>query len=299
MSKMTLAVLCVVALALGLAAPAQADTITHPNASGVGSTTINMDFVPVGNAGNTADDTTYGAVAYDYLIGTYEVSAAQWAAVILADSSVGNVGYWSGAQPTAGTSWNEAARFCNWLTTGSVLSGYYTIVGGVASIPAGVSHTDYAASHGTTYFIPTEDEWYKAAYYNPGTATYFDYPTGNDTAPTATAGSTTAGEAVYNGQSAPADVNNAGGLSAYDTMAQGGNVWEWNEALIGSCRGRRGGSFSYGDGYLLQSGYRDNGYNPSYESTTFGFRVSMVPEPATIALLGLGGLGVLLRRKRR
>jgi hypothetical protein len=91
-----------VVLASGIVA--QAVTITHPNASGDGSTTINMDFVTVGNAGNTADDTRYGAVGYNYQIGTYEVTADQWAAVLAAAPSVGNIGYWTGSQPTAGTS---------------------------------------------------------------------------------------------------------------------------------------------------------------------------------------------------
>ena len=109
MRKMAgMAVAAILLLAAGMA---QADAITH------GSTTINMDFVTVGNAGNTADDTiygtAYGAVIYAYKIGKYEVTADQWAAVIAADPAVGNAGNWTGSQPTGGTSWNEAAKFCN------------------------------------------------------------------------------------------------------------------------------------------------------------------------------------------
>jgi len=121
MHKLSLTILA--AAVACCAVVAQADTITHPNASGGGSTTINMDFVTVGNAGNGTDDTGYGAVSYNYRIGTYEVTAAQWAAVRAAAPAVGNAGYsgWTGSQPTAGTSWYEAARFCNWLTTGNVV----------------------------------------------------------------------------------------------------------------------------------------------------------------------------------
>jgi len=134
-------------LLLAAAGMAQADAITH------GGTTINMDFVTVGNAGNTGEvqsQGTFGAVAYEYDIGKYEVTADQWAAVIAADSAVGNAGDWTGSQPTAGTSWNEAAKFCNWLTTGSATSGYYTITDGVASTNA-LSHDAYHDS--ATYFL--------------------------------------------------------------------------------------------------------------------------------------------------
>ncbi len=91
------------ALVLALGTAAEAEVITH------GGTSINMDFVSVGNAGNAADDTGYGAVGYNYRIGKYEVTADQWAAVRAADPNVGNAGFWSGSQPTGGTSWYEAA----------------------------------------------------------------------------------------------------------------------------------------------------------------------------------------------
>ena len=82
------------------------------------------------------------------------------------------------------------------------------------------------------YFLPSDDEWYKAAYYDPnangGLGSYWDYATGSDTAPIAVAGGTTGGTVVY-GQTVvrgPADITNAGGLSPYGTMAQNGNVSE-------------------------------------------------------------------------
>jgi formylglycine-generating enzyme required for sulfatase activity len=86
--------------------------------------------------------------------------------------------------------------------------------------------------------------------------------------------------------------------SPYGTFDQGGNVWEWNEAIIsGSYRGMRGGSFYYFDfGYLLAAS-RVNGYIPTFEYGYIGFRVSEVPEPATLSLLAVGGLMALRRRR--
>jgi formylglycine-generating enzyme required for sulfatase activity len=132
-----------------------------------------------------------------------------------------------------------------------------------------------------------------------GAANYWDYPTGSDTVPTAVTGGTDAGTAVFIGNGVspgvPAFVSNAGGLSAYDTMGQGGNVWEWNEAVIGSYRGLRGGSFD-GTGIVLASNRDFN--NPMREGDAFGFRVASVPEPASLGLITLGGLALLKRRRR-
>lgn len=284
---------------------AQADTITITH----GSTTINMAFVPVGNAGNTADPLTgYGAVGYNYSIGTYDVTADQWAAVIAADSNVGTAGYWSGSQPVAEVSWNEAAMFCNWLTTGNADSGYYTINGSVVT-PNALSHNAYAALYGTTYFIPTDNEWYKAAYYNGNTGIYYTYPTGSNTVPTAVTGGTAPGTAVFGGigvngivvqPSAPANVDNAGGLSPYGTMGQGGNVWQWNETP-GWFQHMRGGWFlSYPDDLLSSSIYD---YNPADAFENVGFRVASVagvPEPGSITMLIAGAIvGLICWRRWR
>ncbi len=72
-------------------------------------------------------------------------------------------------------------------------------------------------------------------------------------------------------------------------------MWEWNEAVIGSSRGCHGGVFNMSGYYLHASGR--NGYSPTYEDIIIGFRVAEVPEPATLSLLGIGGLALI--RKRR
>jgi formylglycine-generating enzyme required for sulfatase activity len=86
-----------------------------------------MDFVTIGNPGNVADTTgspnPAGRVDYVYNIGKYEVSrdmitkanAAGGLVITLNDMSrYGGNGV---NRPATGVSWNEAARFVNWLNT--------------------------------------------------------------------------------------------------------------------------------------------------------------------------------------
>jgi formylglycine-generating enzyme required for sulfatase activity len=170
-----------------------------------------------------------------------------------------------------------------------------------------VSDTGYDANNPyrnslAKFYIPSTDEWYKAAYGSPN-GTWYDYPTGSDSAPTAVASGTSENTAVYNKQSGPADITNAGGLSPYGTMAQGGNVWEWNETaydgindIVGESRELRGGTWEFPSIYLgINSVFNAD---PRAENGNFGFRVAMIPEPSSLSLLALGGVVVALRRRR-
>jgi formylglycine-generating enzyme required for sulfatase activity len=157
------------------------------------------------------------------------------------------------------------------------------------------------------YFLPSEDEWYKAAYHkNDGvTANYWDYATGSNSIPTAVASGTTAGTAVYNGVAgSPAAVNNAGGLSAYGTMGQNGNVWEWQESAFDGInnsssenRAFRGGDWFLSEDFLSSSFRGD--LAPTVEGSGLGFRVASVPEPSSTVLMCSAGLLALARRRRR
>jgi formylglycine-generating enzyme required for sulfatase activity len=139
--------------------------------------------------------------------------------------------------------------------------------------------------------LPSYNEWYKAAYYNPINSTYYDYANGSNTAPTAVASGTAQSTAVYN-QSSPADVNLAGGLSPYGVMGLAGNVWEWEESsndLLNnsptSTRGQRGSSYSNSDPTESRSLKRNNG-GPTTQWPFLGFRVASLNSDAPPAVPG-------------
>ena len=293
---------------------------------------VEMAFVPVWDAGNQADSTGYGAVDYQYRIGTYEVTIGQYTAFLNAvaaddphglyntrmaeDLRVGGISRsgspgsytYSAIGPAGATpagadsvtdrpityvSWFDAARFANWMHngqgSGSTETGVYTLVGGQTS------GTAPAKNAGAQYYIPTENEWYKAAYYKGGgtNAGYWVYATQSDSDPGNTIGSG-ANQANYyvaapNGRglavtqslfSSPSQnyLTNVGAFSssasAYGTFDQTGNVWEWNDitGVAGSSRGFRGGFWANFDLAVSSSG---RGYSdPSSETDSVGFRLA-------------------------
>jgi hypothetical protein len=261
-------------------------------------TGFSIDFVDIGNPGNPADNTGHGAVGYNYRIGVHEVSRAMIEAyntnsggptLTLHDmTSYGGNGV---NRPATGLSWNEAARFVNWLntSTGHAAAYKFTTDGANDNISlwqsgdAGFDASNPYRNRNAHYVLPSEDEWYKAAYYSGSTSTYYNYATGSDTPPTEVASGTTSGTAVYNQLSAtgPADITNAGGLSPYGTMAQNGNVVELTESghttpndLASDYRVGRGGYWR-GSSDNLPSGF-GVWIPPNLEAYTWGFRVASV-----------------------
>ena len=87
-----------------------------------------------------------------------------------------------------------------------------------------------------------------------------------------------------------------GSASRYGTFDQGGNAWEWNEAIIqgaNSDRGVRGGSW-FSTEQSLASQYRKDEY-PSSSDDDIGFRVAPEPDRSLLLIAGvLGGLALLL-----
>lgn len=221
-------------------------------------------------------------------------------------------------KPVNYVSWYDAIRFANWLHNGQgagdTETGAYTLLGGTPTPSNGNSVT---RNPGANWWLPSEDEWYKSAYHQPAAQggdldDYWLYPTKSNSAPTvATAdsggnisnpGTNVAnykGGANWNAQNGNVTtVGSAGPLSEsfYGTSDQGGNVWEWNEALLfGSTRGVRGGSL--GEAFGLESVLPLDD-NPAIENYLVGFRLATVPEPGT-AMLGIVGCALLWVLRKR
>jgi sulfatase modifying factor 1 len=325
---------------LGLLAP-HADAVT-------------INWVTVGDPGNTADTTgdpnPAGAVTDSFRIMKYEWTNSQYVDFLnavdpsgtnpngiyntsMGSNARGGISFDTNAstgskyaprtnmgdKPVNYVSWFDAARVVNWLQngqgTGSTETGAYTL-NNATSGPAP------AVNSGASYFLPTEDQWYKAAYYKgSGTnAGYWESATQSDTAPTAvTADASGIGSAGSTGNFANynrgADWNSQdgnvttvgtnGGPSAYGAFDMSGNIYEWNDltGAAGSSRGLRGGDWGT-SAFGLSSSVRGT-FDPSYEDIIGGFRLASpvpVPEPSTW-LMGLAGIacagwGAFRRLKR-
>jgi formylglycine-generating enzyme required for sulfatase activity len=300
---------------------------------------VDIEFVTVGNAGNAADATGFGAVGYDYQIGKYEVTAGQYAEFLnavaatsdpygLYNSAMAGTQYGSKItksdgvytalspnQPVNYVSWGDACRFCNWLQHGQPVgaegeaateTGAYALGGKTSSAELMTVIRGVNAK----YVLPTYDEWYKAAYYDPnkngaGAAGYWTYPTKSDVYPSSTLSSTGTNNANYAGYTLnPPNTTEvgyfAGSPSPYGTFDQGGNVREWNETAVGSSeRGIHGGSFSEGADTLaaLDIILYDN-TPPAWEVYEKGFRIAEVPEPSGFLLIAVLGVALYFGKMR-
>ncbi len=164
-----------------------------------------IELVEVNDLGNPPDKTGYGSVNYKYLIGRYEITIEQYCVFLNAVASEkdphrlfdesrmtddpntmsikrsgqpGNYAYepmrfakyatnlvpgcvLSSRRPMSQVSWMDAARFCNWLHNGQgdgdTETGTYMI---------GQGNSRPVRQPNARYFLPTENEWYKAAYYH-------------------------------------------------------------------------------------------------------------------------------------
>ena len=326
---------------------------------------VSIDMVTVGNAGN-ANDTgggLIGAVAYDYQIGKYDVTIGQYTSFLnavaktdtysLYNSSMGTDLNIAGISQTGGSgsytysvlgsanrpityvSWWDSARFSNWMANGqptgaqtstTTENGAYNVNGATSGIAVAKNATNPNTSAAPTFFIPNQNEWYKAAYYSPslnsGAGGYYAWATQSNTAPGNVVGSAANRANYTNGvysvtqsssysasQNYLTDVGAfSGSGSFYGTFDQTGNVFQWNDldGAPGSSRGVRGGSW-YFNALQVSAGYSQT-TGSSDENSHFGLRlaspvsVSGVPEidpNGLSAVLGLivGGLGLLERRR--
>ena len=312
---------------------------------------VTIDWVTVGNAGNGGDTTGFGGVSYQYRIMQYEWTNSQYVEFLNAidpDGSNPNAVYNAamgsdarggvslnsgasagskysatinmGSKPVNFVSWFDAARVSNWLHNGAQAYGSTDATAsapqntGAYTVGTGTSGTPPSKNVAADYWVPTEDEWYKAAYYTGTGTTYRTYGNGFDAAPTpvtaSSVGDGSAGgtgnfanmnfSADWNGQNGNVTtIGMNGGTSFYGLYDASGNVYEWNDLdETGSFRGIRGGG--YGDNAFNVSSANRSPFDPSLESVGIGFRI--VPEPSTYAMalagLACGGFSMWRRRKR-
>lgn len=193
----------------------------------------------------------------------------------------------SANRPITYVDWFSAARFANWMANGkptgsqnstTTENGAYALNGIISgnSVPKNAINPNTGSP--PTFYIPTENEWYKAAYYNPtlsnNTGGYHIYATNSDITPGNIVGSEPNNVNYFTGvfsinrsrtyvttQNYLTDVgafSNSG--SYYGTFDQDGNASEWND-LDGSTlpyRGQRGSYWFGGDSALQKALYATN-----------------------------------------
>ena len=215
---------------------------------GSGTNQFSIEFVEIKDVRNSSDTNGLGAVDYEFSIGKYEINrdavlkinVTRNTNLILADMS--SRGANGPNYPATGLSWFECAQFVNSLNESKGIPPAYKFdqLGNFQQWTindVGFDSGNPFRNKLARYVLPSIDEWYKAAFYDPtknNVGGFWKYPTKSDTAPLPIASGTNQNSAVYlqpnflaGGELiGPAEINNAGSLSYYGTMAQGGNVWE-------------------------------------------------------------------------
>lgn len=270
-----------------------------------------LTWVKVGDAGNAPDKTGHGAVAYEFEVTKHEITVSMYAEFLNAVATkadphalwnaaqkivrTGNPGAFKYAaspkregEPVMQVRFLDAMRFANWLHhgggPGDTETGAYLISkdGGLASREADAR-----------IWIPNENEWYKAAYYQPQATggppgSYWRYPTRSDLAPKlAKPGDPGLNLANFLADTRPQpngdilrgfnDVMPVGSFpgssSHYGTLDQAGNAWEWIEtAVFDTQRIIRGGSMCGSHEKLLSTVRTSTSPAKRYPDT--GFRLA-------------------------
>ena len=209
----------------------------------------------------------------------------------------------SANRPITYVTWLDAARFANWMANGqpngfqnskTTENGAYNLNGAMSGNAVVKNTINPNTNKPPSYFIPTYNEWYKAAFYSPklnnGAGGYYLYATESDSPPGNTIGSTPnqannfpatvmcvtqSPDYLYATQNYLTDVGAFNGSpSYYGTFDQNGDVYQWND-LDGSAtpyRGLAGGYWFAGANAMQSLIYSTNSLTGTDNGT--GFRLA-------------------------
>jgi sulfatase modifying factor 1 len=290
-----------------------------------------IEWKMVGNAGNRADSAGFGDVSYNYRISKHEITNGQYVEFLNAVAASDSRGLFNTAsisdpraglnrsgsngsyqystrknfanKPVTWISFHDAARFVNWMHNGkgngSTETGVYNMA---SSSPVRIP--------GAKYFLPTENEWYKAACYDPtagagGGDNYWTYATRSDTPPiqALSNGSGTVSNPGFNVANYNSSVSwdglrghlitvgSAGpeSDSFYGTADQTGNLMEWCETEVQpGKRAFRGGSWNFPESFMPAT--RRDWNDPTNENTILGFRLAAAAPEVSLSIPGTASL---------
>ncbi len=296
---------------------------------------VDMDWVTIAGGNSQCDPKAqgcFGRVDYTYRVGKYEVTNTQYAEFLNAVANSDGHGLYSlnmalatggisrngsegaytygvsigqGNKPVNYVSFYDTLRFANWLHNGQPVgpqNNSTTEDGAYTLTSQGMNQNQVTRNASASVFLTSEDEWYKAAYYDKSAQHFLDYATQSGaeiacSTPDAATNSANCSNMLGMPTIVGAYLNS---ISPNGTFDQNGNVSEWTESRYGSLsRVLRGGSFESSLPLSLSSSSRStsNSIFPGQEFV--GFRVaSVVPEPSTALLMGLGLIGISNSRRR-
>ncbi len=294
------------------------------------------NFALVSDINNPADTTGFGSASEPFAIAKYDVTASEYQQFLEATEPSGAHGLYhpemnsdpaiacltrTAAEddihygvipgrenlPITYVAWPDAIRYCNWFQHGKPTRGKVTPdtteTGAYTISSDDVGNTIYTLQTNALYFLPSRDQWHKAAYYRHDINTYWTYPTHCSIAPGNSLTSGCANEANYRTgdlwnsyckKTAPylTDVGIfSDSAGPYGTFDMGGNVNQWTSdfdendhaiALGGSWKSQ----YSYYTINDLENRSPGQHRDPLQGYNDIGFRIAgspdLVPKPTSV-----------------
>lgn len=288
--------------------------------------TINLlEVGSPGNPGDSVDSRSVGSVSYIYEIAATEITNAQYVEFlnnvaatdtyglfntsmttdvqggITRSGSPGSYTYATKSATYADVPVNfvtvpSSARFANWMHNGQgngdTETGSYTFT----------DATTFSRSVNATWVLPNEDEWHKAAFFNPGGNDYNDYANTSNSLPASTTPPGTAPAANYARIGAGLLLTDVGAytgtVTEFGAFDMNGNVSEITETIKSATSNYFffGGDFASLSGDLLNTNF-SNTISPTNSASNVGFRLAYIPEPSSLLLLTFAASALVMRRR--